>query len=118
MMGYDYELVFRKGSTNVVADALSRQHEAQLKAVSVVTSDLLTRIQHSWVADPSLVHLLHTIKQQPNKHPKYTWQNNQLRHQGKLVIGQDSQLRDELFKFFHSSATEGHFGVAATMKKM
>ena len=72
MMGYDYEVIFRKGSSNTVADALSRKPHATFGAISVVTSELLKKIQHSWVTDASLVHLLHKLKQSPDKHPKYS----------------------------------------------
>ena len=41
MMGYNYEIVFRKGSTNTVADALSRKPQDSLYALSTVTSTLL-----------------------------------------------------------------------------
>ena len=79
MMGYDYELIFQKGSSNVAANTLFRQPKAQLQVVSAVTSDLIKRIQHSWITDPDMVHLLHKLQKQPDKHPKYSWQNDQLR---------------------------------------
>ena len=42
MMGYDYDLIFCKGTTNTVVDALSRKPQplAQLHVISVVTSDI------------------------------------------------------------------------------
>jgi hypothetical protein len=27
MLGYDYEIIYKKGKDNIVVDALSRQHE-------------------------------------------------------------------------------------------
>ena len=42
-MGYDYEVIFRRGSSNIMADALSRKPYATLGAISVVTSDLLKK---------------------------------------------------------------------------
>ena len=93
MMGYDFELLFRKGASNIVADALSRQPFSQLNAIAVVTSDLMQRIQHSWISDSDLVHLIHAVTRDPGKHSKYTWHSNQLRRLGKLVIGNDSRLR-------------------------
>ena len=40
MMGYNYEVVFRKGSTNTVADALSKKPQSNLYAISTITSSL------------------------------------------------------------------------------
>ena len=118
MMGYDYEVVFRKGAFNVVADALSRLPHGELMALSIITSDLMKRIEHSWLQDPSLVHLIHSLSHNSGKHSKHSWQNNQLRRKNKLVIGKDLQLRQDLLKLFHSSGTGGHSGVGATIKRM
>ena len=118
MMGYDYDVVFRKGVSNVVADALSRLPGVELKAISVINFDLMKRIQHSWVQDPYMVHLIHSISKHPGKHSKYTWKNNQLRRKDKLVIGCDLQLRKDLLLIFHNSAQGGHSGVGATAKRM
>ena len=102
MMGYDYKLVYKKGTSNVVAGVLSRQLMMQLHAISIISSDLFQRIHHSWVTDANLVHLLHSIQKHPEKHSKYTWQNNQLSRNEKLLVGQDQQLRDDLLNFFHN----------------
>ena len=118
MMRYDYEVIFKKGSSNTVADVLSRKPHATFGAISVVTSELLKNIQHSWVTDASLVHLLHKLKQSPDKHPKYSWQGGQLKRKGRLIIGQDPKLRDELLSLFHGSPVGGHSGAEATMKRL
>ena len=47
MMGYDYELVYRKGSKNQVADALSRLPYGSFSAITMCTKELLDRIKHS-----------------------------------------------------------------------
>ena len=87
MMGYDYEVIFKKGVSNMDVDALSRLLVTELKAISVVSSDLMTRIQHSWVNDSRLVHLIHSLTKNSRKHSKYTWKNQQLKRKDKLVIG-------------------------------
>lgn len=53
MVGYDYEVVYRKGSGNAAADALSREpslkegHLVRLTG-SFVTSSLLTKVQEAY----------------------------------------------------------------------
>ena len=79
---------------------------------------LIQRIQHSWVKYSHLVKLIHSLSQNSTKHPKYTWQNNQLRRKTKLVVGHDDQLRKELLEAFHTSSDGGHSGVMATMKRI
>ena len=103
MMGYDYEVTFKKGSSNTMADTLSKRPQQQLFAILIVTGDLLQRIRHSWLSESFFVHLLHKLKSSPNKSSKYSWQGDQLRRKRKLMVGQDPKLRDELLSLFHSS---------------
>ena len=118
MMGYDYEVVFRKGTANTVADALSRKPSIHLCAISIVTSTFLQKIQRSWLSDPSLIHLMHKLKTSTDKPSKYSWEKGQLRRKGKLVVGQDPKLKEELLSLFHSSFAGGHSGAEATMKRL
>ena len=78
MMGYDYTLTFKKGTSNKVVDALSRLPNREFNAISVFTTDLFQRIKHSWVQDSAMVQLIHKIKRGAAS-SKYTWQNEQLR---------------------------------------
>ena len=61
MMGYDYEISYRKGSSNVVANALSRIPQVELQALTVYTSGLLEKIKH-WLQATALIHLMHKLK--------------------------------------------------------
>ena len=47
LMGYDYEISYKKGRENVLADALSivPLSELVLMAISAISSDLMTQIQ-------------------------------------------------------------------------
>ena len=45
MLGYDYEIIYKKGKKNVVADALSRKDEdveALLCAISIIQPNWIT----------------------------------------------------------------------------
>ena len=87
MMGYDFEVSFRKGSSNTVVDALSRKRQGSLYAMSTVTSSLLQQIKHSWIADAFLVHLIHKLSALPTTPSKYAWKKGRLTRKGRLVIG-------------------------------
>ncbi|GJV66413.1 putative mitochondrial protein [Tanacetum coccineum] len=82
LLGYDYEILYKKGNENVVADALSR-----------------SLLDHSY------------------KGSKYTWINDVLKREGKIVVGGNEDLRRELIKHFHNEAIGGHSGVHVTTKE-
>ena len=49
MMGYDYQIVYKKGSSNVVADTLSKRPSGggtgELQAITTLYAELFVRIQ-------------------------------------------------------------------------
>ena len=91
---------------------------AEFNAISVFNTDLLHRIKLSWVQDPAMVHLLHKAKQSQGTHSKYSWENEQLRRKGKLLVGANDQLRNDLLAYFHSFHQGGHSGIEAIMKRI
>ena len=44
----------------------------------------------------------------------YTWDGQLLRKKGKLLIGNDVELRHQLLEWMHSSIQGGHSGMQAT----
>ena len=61
---------------------------------------------------------MHKLKTSTDKPSKYSWEKGQLRRKGKLVVGQDPKLREELLSLFHSSPIGGHSGAEVTMKRL
>ena len=64
------------------------------------------------------IQLIRKAKSQIGGNGKYTWQGEQLRRKGKLMVGTDPELRLKLLRYFHNSAEGGHSGVEATTKKI
>ncbi|GKA86442.1 retrotransposon-related protein [Tanacetum coccineum] len=120
LLGYDYEIIYKKGSENLVADALSRTSSPSLQTMVItdISNDLLQRIQASWEGDPSIQQIINQIKDGPVAGSKFTWQSDQLRRNGKLVIGENDNLRQKLLKFYHDEPMGGHSGVEASYKRL
>lgn len=64
--------------------------------------------------------LLEVIQQLQNgqSHKHYTWDQQQLRRKGKLVVGPDSGLRLKLLQWGHDSSIGGHSGRDATITRI
>ncbi|GJS32512.1 retrotransposon-related protein [Tanacetum coccineum] len=91
LLGFDYEISYNKGAENVVVDALSRINSgSELNAVvlSTVTNN------------------------------KYTWEGGVLKRKGKLVVGNDEQLRNTIVQHYHADAVGGHSGTTVTTHKI
>ena len=54
MLGYDFEIIYKRGKQNVVADALSRKDEdveALLCAISIIQPDWINEAREEWKND-------------------------------------------------------------------
>ncbi|XP_052879082.1 transposon Tf2-1 polyprotein isoform X1 [Gossypium arboreum] len=125
MLGYDYSISYRKGAQNTVADALSRQpHDLTHQLfqcegrMDSYWSELWTRIAASYALDQKLFQLCQNVRTHPQLHPKYSWDGTFLRRMGKVVVGNDFQLRKDIFGLFHDSALGGHSGIHATRHRI
>ena len=64
MLGYDFEIIYKKGKLNVVADALSRKNEeveALLCAIYIIQTDLITEARDEWKKDEEVLTLIQKL---------------------------------------------------------
>lgn len=120
LLGFDYEIRYKQGITNKVADALSRVQSSELltMALSMVQSGLIKEISASWKSDEGLQLLINNKEKNSGSHNHYSWQGGELRRKGKLVVGNVPDMRNRLIKWHHTLAQGGHSGVTATWKRL
>lgn len=121
LMDYDYEIVYKKGKENVSADALSRLPNTgeMLQMLSTtLSSDFYQRIVDSWTKDVKLQALIQTLQTTDSTSKHYTWSFHSLLRKGKLVVGDDAALKQELLHHFHDTSQGGHSGIQATTKRL
>ena len=120
LMAFDFEITYKKGVENVVADALSRVHSSEVfcMAITSVSTDLYPLVQATWTSDPQLKAIIDELQQDPQMNSKYSWIGDQLRRKGRLVVGNDQNLRLQIVHLFHDSSSGGHSGIHATYKRL
>ena len=69
MLGYDFEIIYKKGKQNVVVDALSRKDEdveSLLYAISILQPKWIIEVRDEWKNDEDVWTLIHKLEQDPN----------------------------------------------------
>ncbi|GJY35391.1 reverse transcriptase [Tanacetum coccineum] len=121
LLGFDYEISYKKGSENIVADALSRVEgstELNSLILSTITSDLLQKVKDSYVQDSGIQEKIKQLVDGTYSSDKYTWERTILKRKGKVVVGSDEVLGTTIIKHFHADAIGGHSGTNVTGHKI
>ena len=66
-MGYDYEITYKNGKDNIVADSLSRTFDDQgsLSTISMHVPNWLQSVQQGYVTNSSLSHIIQHLDNNP-----------------------------------------------------
>nr|GEU88200.1 putative mitochondrial protein [Tanacetum cinerariifolium] len=121
LLGYDYEIVYKKGSENVVVDALSRVDssvELLQIIISSVSSGVWDKVKDSWKNNLDTQNLIKSFENHSYKGNKYSWTGEILKRKEKVVVGNDPKLRKEPVQHLYDEAIGGHSGAHVTMKKL
>jgi hypothetical protein len=71
MLGYDYEIIYKKGKENVVVDALSRKYEEEgsLFSLSFIVVDWVNEVHNEWFTNPNISSLIQQLQHDSNASP-------------------------------------------------
>lgn len=102
LLGYNYEIVYKPGAQNRVADALSRAQDttASCLAITVPHWDFLQKLRESVQHDTQFQELLHKVKVSPSSFPEHKIVNDLLYFKGKLFIPSNSVFKELLLEEF------------------
>ena len=112
LVGLQYKIVYRKGSKNGAADALSRCPLAQVTAVSVCQPQWFEEVIASYAQDASAQELITKLTVQANAVPHFTLRDGVLRYKNRIWVGQDTEFKLKLISAVHTSPNDGHSGIA------
>lgn len=121
MLGYDFEIIYKKGKQNVVADALSRKDadvESLLCAISIIQPDWITEARDEWKKDDELWTLIQRLQQEPSASETFIWKNDSLWYKDRLYLCKNSQLKQKVLLELHTSPIGGHSGFLKTYHRV
>jgi hypothetical protein len=121
ILGYDFEIIYKKGKQNVVADALSRKDEdveAFLCAISIIQPDWIIEARDEWKNDEKVWTLIQRLQQDSSASDTFTWKNDSLWYKDRLYLCKNSQLKQKVLLEFHTSPVGGHSGFLKTYHRV
>ena len=111
LLGYNFNIEYKPGKENMAADALSRCFLMQLTTSSCTLQTLIQQLQQK---DKNCRDIIQAINSHTITDSNYTWRQNLLWKQGRIVVPDDHQLRQQLLHEYHATPVGGHAGSLRT----
>jgi hypothetical protein len=110
MLGYDFEIIYKKGKKNVVEEALSRKDEhveAFLCAISIIQPNWITKSRDKWKNDEEVWTLIQRLQQDSSAFDTFTWKNDSLWYKYRIYLCNNSQIKQNVILELHTSLVGG-----------
>ncbi|KAL4378379.1 hypothetical protein GQ457_02G014110 [Hibiscus cannabinus] len=118
LIGYEFEIKYRPGKLNTIADTLSREIGAQLMAFTRPTFGVFDDIRIATQLDDELSRILAQIQSGELATQGYNIVNGLLLFQNRVMVPQESALRSRILREFHCSTLGGHAGISRTFRRL
>ncbi|CAH9085924.1 unnamed protein product [Cuscuta europaea] len=124
LLGYDYSIILKPGTTNKAADALSRrdnmmtEEPAEAAAISGPLWAIWDELRKQTKIDPYLEKICRELQSQPSSQYEYTIRNGCVVHRGRVMVPENGGLRMQLIKEFHGTSEGGHSGMLRTFRRL
>jgi len=113
MLGYDFEIIYKKEKQNLVVDALSGKEEdveALLCAIYIIQPVWITEVSNEWKNDEKVWTLIQKLQQDLSTYSTFSWKNDSLWYKYRLSTCKNSQLKQNILLELHTSPLRGHTG--------
>ena len=115
LLGYDFTIEYKPGKENIAADALSR---VMIMAWSQPNNLFLQELREACVIDEELQNLKRQHATKPDAESKLTVRDEMIFWKDRLVVPDNTIIREKILQEFHNSAIGGHAGIARTMARV
>ena len=125
LLGYDFEIIYKAGCENKVADGLSRvmidrqvNTDGVLCALTVSSSVQMQNILDELDENEDILRVIMEVLL--GKLPKvgYTVAAGRLFYKGRLVLSRSSQFIQQILREYHDGVMGGHSGILKTIKRI
>ena len=99
MLGYDFEIIYKKGKQNVVIDALSREDEdveALLYVILTIHPYWIAKAMYEWKHDKKIRTFIQKLQQDPSASNTFRWKYDLLWYKDHLYLGKSSELKQKV----------------------
>ncbi|XP_063935341.1 transposon Tf2-1 polyprotein isoform X1 [Daucus carota subsp. sativus] len=120
LLGFDFEIQFKPGAANRVADALSRKEVGEVVLNSLISTHCVnwSRLEQEIAAD----HDIQSIKERLNTGTllgsSFSCVDGKLLYKGRYMIPRSSEFVLVLLREYHDSLTGGHAGETKTYLRL
>lgn len=120
LIGLQYRIVYKKGSENSAADALSRRAHppSSCNAMSVSTASWLEEVIQSYSQDPTAKEIVTQLAVAPDSKQHFSLCNGVIKYKGKVWLGHSKELQQKVIAALHQSAMGGHSGFPVTYMRI
>ncbi|KAK9155413.1 hypothetical protein Sjap_002893 [Stephania japonica] len=119
LLGYHFDIQYKPGTSNVVADALSRYPvTTELQVLSIPSVVDETILVAKTLKDPFLMSIRTALMEDSTSRPGWCLRHDRLFFHSKLAISRSSSLKPKILFEFHSRPIGGHGGVLKTFKRI
>lgn len=118
LIGLQYKVVYKKGIDNGAADALSRRPSSELFSLSSATPQWMLQVMEGYTGDDQARKLLVALTVSPNDSGHYTVNSGIIRYKGRVWVGNNIHLQQQIMLALHDSPVGGHSGFPVTYPKL
>ncbi|CAM8968817.1 unnamed protein product [Rhodiola kirilowii] len=121
LLGFDFNVIYTPGKDNIPADALSRLPVAappELCAISTPVLGILRALRILTTTNTATCKLLTDIQTSPASFPDYTLRDDLILYRNRLLVPDDSAVRQLIIHEFHNTPIGGHAGIQRTVARI